>query len=199
MIPNEIPAYPKYTLRDLRDVEQRLNRERYADRYALVLAEIARREPEVVMPQKTPRPLRDWLFEAGNAPHTAKNIVNWWESRRAFWNCWTTALFYSSAITCVISWFVLNISTFHISLQGVIGGIFSLLAAFCFWSIWWIFALIPINLAFCAAYFLDMLLNIPLRFLGWRLSIALFAMLLVLALLVAALPPIGFIVAMTHK
>ena len=58
------PDYSKYSLRELRDVAARINRDAFPDRYALVSREIERRETlgEDVATAKSKSPLPIWAF-----------------------------------------------------------------------------------------------------------------------------------------
>lgn len=189
------PDYSNYTLEELYDVAQHIDRVRYAARYHRVLEEFEKRSG-VPMPTKAPRyTMRAWLtkrlWEHGDARRDFRATIAWWEERRRFYNVFFFAVAGSSALTAFALAFVkdfregsgvtllapvdlLLISLLTALSLAVMGG------ALC----------VCINLLYILFWLLDGALLVPLRFLGWRLSVALLGIVLSLTLLVLSLPAV---------
>lgn len=197
MIPDDAPDYTKYTLHDLYDVERRIDKARYVDRYALVLEQIRLREAEVGwQPEKPARPLRDWLFERESSKRTSANIIAWWEKRRLFWCEFVSFLFFSSVCTVLI--FVLMAdakSRPKIMSEWLLMILVTLVGAF----LYWVFVMFVANIAYSLVCLADLILGVPLRFLSWRLSIGLFAVMLATTIILASAPIISLLISFVQR
>ncbi len=217
MIPDEVPDYTKYSLEELRDVVRHADCDYDPERYVVLLEEIAlhkdkneypltarksvSREARAFLsgnkyPPKVRRPLREWLFEEGDAPRTASHIIAWWEVRRSFWCCFVATLFVCDFLT---GWLLIMFATAGHGSSNSLQAFASLLITLIPALFVLVFLMIPVNIVFCAAYCIDIALNIPLRFLGWRMSVVLLGSLLALTILVASLPIIGLLRLMTQR
>ena len=88
------PDYTKYSLEDLYDVAQHIDKVRYADRYARVLEEIEKRRQE--QPEwcdKAEIFAEEGLFQSCFGDESANEVVRWWETRRVFYNWFNIVLF----------------------------------------------------------------------------------------------------------
>ena len=97
------PDYSKYSLEDLYDVAQHIDKRRFPERYHRVLEEFEKRSG-VPMPTKplhhTPRAwLTKHLWEHGDTQRDFRAIIAWWEERRWFYNCFVAIVFLSCAIS----------------------------------------------------------------------------------------------------
>lgn len=185
MIPDEIPDFSRYSLRELREVAEVFVRERDVKCHTFACEEIARREAETAArPEKLSPPFYCWIFETGNNECSSTNIANWWKERYVFWLCFIAVLYFSSALT---SWFLLtlpNLMTRSTSFTDYLVGSASLVVlALVFGAPFFVVAsvvymLMTIVSAFAASC---------VRFRGWHLTVSLFTALLVLAIILASL------------
>ncbi len=97
------PDYSKYTLEELYDVAQHIDRVRYAERYNRVLEEFEKRSGQAMPPKPPRRTAREWLtknlWEHGDAQRDFAAIIAWWEERRRFYNLFFFAVVGSSVLT----------------------------------------------------------------------------------------------------
>lgn len=197
MIPDDAPDYTKYTLHDLYDVERRIDKARYADRYALVLEQIRLREAEVGWHLEKPaRPLRDWLFEGESSKRTSANIIAWWEKRRLFWCEFVSFLLFSSGFT-ILSFILMADANSRpkIMSEWLLMILVTLVGAF----LYWVFVMFVANIAYSLVCLADLILGVPLRFLGWRLSIGLFAVMLATTIILASAPIVSLLISFVQR
>jgi hypothetical protein len=197
VIPDDAPDYTKYTLRDLHDVARRIDKVRYADRYASVLEQIRLREVEVGrQPEKPARLLRDWLFEGESSKRTSANIMAWWEKRRLFWCEFVSFLLFSSGFTILSFILVVDAkSRPKIMSEWLLTTLITLVGAF----LYWVFVMFVTNIAYSLMCLADLILGVPLRFLGWRLSIGLFAITLAITIVLAVAPIVSMLILVAQR
>ena len=199
------PDYSKYTLEELYDVAQHIDRVRYAERYNRVLEEIEKKTGEPLPPVQTAKPWREWIFEHGDSPRNCASIIAWWEKRRAFYIRYFfgvlacslfTGLCFAFAMTAKrggFSPFSFQISAIPQIFIGIVGWLIGI-TFLCGILSSIVFAVISI--AYVFFWLSDIALNVPLRFFGWRLSVALFQFALAATLLVLSVPAVWAFVAL---
>lgn len=207
MIPDDYADYTECSLAELYDLARQIDSLQFPNRYVRVLVEIEKHggklpkvrsvEPrKVKRPKKPVRPWRDWLFEEGATLRTSSDIATWWEARLRFWWSFVSVLLFSAIFT---AWFFSLLAGLRTRSQLF----WSLLMAFPFVVLLsllaWAFVALMSCLVFVFVGLLDVALHKPLAFLGWRLSIVLFAALLVLAIVIAATPFVSFFLTMLRR
>ena len=194
------PDYAQYSLEELYDVAQHIDRVRYADRYHRVLEEFEKRSG-VPMPPKplryTPRAwLTKHLWEHSDAQRDFRAIIAWWEERRKFYNLFVFAVAGSSALTGFALAFVKDFREGSgVTLLTPADLLLIALMTALSLAIMSAALYVCINLLYMLFWLIDGALSIPLRFLSWRLSVALFGIVLASTFLVLSLPAIFAFVA----
>ena len=200
------PDCAKYSLEELYDVAQHIDRVRYAERYQRVLDEFEKRSG-VPMPPKplrhTPRAwLTKHLWEHGDTQRDFRAIIAWWEERRRFYNLFFFVVTGSNAVTIMV--LSLIIAFRDGQLWGMIpitpGNVILSVFEFSLWLVVVIgIVFVYVNILYLFFWLIDGALSIPLRFLSWRLSVALFGIVLASTFLVLSLPAIFAFVAVLRR
>ncbi len=200
MIPDETPDYSELSLREMRSLAQRMNRTRHAINYAYLLRAIEKREAEyeaeiAARPKKASPPFYTWIFKTDDVERTSVKVLDWWAQRFSFWIYYVTFFYFSGAIT------TLAIPTFwhdrtrayqmSYGFRGLMEDLFGI-------AFLWAFLIPCVGIVYWLTVVVDVVLHMLLRFLGWRLSIGLFAALLSLTVFVAAWPIVGLLWSL-HK